>query len=73
MEKVYHYRSPLGGITIATDGEALIGLWFDGQEHFGSTLGEGSGAGDEAAIPAGAERIGRADDAGRRPKAGGDR
>ena len=40
MEKAYHYRSPLGGITIATDGEALIGLWFDGQEHFGSTLSE---------------------------------
>ena len=40
MEKAYHYRSPLGGITIASDGEALIGLWFDGQEHFGSTLSE---------------------------------
>ena len=48
MEKAYHYRSPLGGITIASDGEALIGLWFDGQEHFGSTLGEADGA----AIPA---------------------
>lgn len=46
MEKIYHYRSPLGGITIATDGEALIGLWFDGQEHFGSTLGEGAAAVD---------------------------
>lgn len=52
MEKIYHYRSPLGGITIATDGEALIGLWFDGQEHFGSTLGEGAGAETGAAIPA---------------------
>lgn len=52
MEKIYHYRSPLGGITIATDGEALIGLWFDGQEHFGSTLGEGAGAATGAAIPA---------------------
>ena len=57
MEKVYHYRSPLGGITIATDGEALIGLWFDGQEHFGSTLGEGSGAGREAATAVGGAAI----------------
>ena len=57
MEKIYHYRSPLGGITIATDGEALIGLWFDGQEHFGSTLSEGSGAAaaDAAEVVAGAD------------------
>lgn len=57
MEKAYHYRSPLGGITIASDGEALIGLWFDGQEHFGSTLGEGFGAGREAATAADSEAV----------------
>lgn len=33
-----HYASPLGGITLASDGEALIGLWFDGQKYFGQTL-----------------------------------
>ena len=33
-----HYESPLGGITLASDGEALTGLWFDGQKYFGSTL-----------------------------------
>lgn len=32
------YESPLGGMTMAGDGEALTGLWFDGQEHFASTL-----------------------------------
>ena len=32
------YDSPLGGITLACDDSALIGLWFDGQKHFGSTL-----------------------------------
>ena len=36
---VYHYDSPLGGMTMASDGEALIGLWFDGQQYFASTLG----------------------------------
>ena len=30
-----HYDSPLGGITMASDGEALVGLWFDRQKHFG--------------------------------------
>ena len=29
-----HYNSPLGGIILASDGEALVGLWFDGQKHF---------------------------------------
>ena len=38
MDYVRHYDSPLGGITLASDGEALTGLWFDGQKHFGSTL-----------------------------------
>ena len=37
---VSHYTSPLGGITMASDGEALTGLWFDGQKYFGDTLGD---------------------------------
>lgn len=40
MRYVDHYDSPLGGITLASDGESLVGLWFDGQKYFGSTLGE---------------------------------
>ncbi len=36
MEYAHHYRSPLGGLTMASDGEALIGLWFDGQKVFPS-------------------------------------
>lgn len=40
MEYSYHYDSPLGGITIASDGRALNGLWFDGQKYFGDTLDE---------------------------------
>lgn len=31
---ITHYVSPLGGLTLASDGEALTGLWFDGQKHF---------------------------------------
>ena len=32
------YDSPLGMITIACDDEAIIGLWFNGQRHFGNIL-----------------------------------
>ena len=39
MEYVSHYSSPLGRITLASDGQALTGLWFDGQKYFGDTLG----------------------------------
>ena len=38
MDFIHHYHSPLGGITLASDGEALTGLWFDSQKYFGSTL-----------------------------------
>ena len=38
MDYTYHYDSPLGAMTMASDGDALIGLWFDGQKYFGSTL-----------------------------------
>ncbi|MBO6004997.1 MAG: methylated-DNA--[protein]-cysteine S-methyltransferase [Verrucomicrobia bacterium] len=33
-----HYDSPLGGITLASDGAVLTGLWFDGQKYFADTL-----------------------------------
>jgi len=29
----HHYASPLGDIILASDGESLTGLWFDGQKH----------------------------------------
>lgn len=38
MTYTHHYISPLGGITMASDGTNLTGLWFDGQTYFGSTL-----------------------------------
>ena len=38
MEYIHHYDSPLGGITMASDGKALTGLWFDGQKYFAKGL-----------------------------------
>ena len=38
MDYTYHYNSLLGGITLASNGTELTGLWFDGQKYFGATL-----------------------------------
>lgn len=38
MDYIHHYHSPLGRITMASDGIALIGLWFYGQKYFGATM-----------------------------------
>lgn len=40
MFYVSKYNSPVGGITIASNGKALSGLWFDGQKYFADTLPE---------------------------------
>lgn len=40
MTYVAYYQSPLGGITISSNGNEITGLWFDGQKYFGSTLTE---------------------------------
>ena len=40
MDYTAHYDSPLGGITLASDGERLAGLWFDGQKYFADALGK---------------------------------
>lgn len=37
MRFTAHYESPLGGITVDSDGEGLTGLRFDGQKHFADT------------------------------------
>ena len=39
MQYITHYSSPIGAITIASNGNALTGLWFNGQKYFASTLG----------------------------------
>ena len=38
MIYTYRYASPLGRITLASDSEALTGLWFDKQKHFPHNL-----------------------------------
>ena len=38
MDFTHRFNSPLGGITMASDGEALTGLWFDGQIYFAASL-----------------------------------
>ena len=48
MDFVCAYRSPLGDLMLASDGEALVGLWFEGQKYFGRGL---EGEGERAALP----------------------
>lgn len=38
MDYTTHYPSPLGDILLASDGEALVGLWFEGQKYFAANL-----------------------------------
>ena len=38
MDFTHRFNSPLGGITLASDGEALTGVWFDGQKYFAASL-----------------------------------
>ena len=35
---ISYYSSPLGRITMASDGDALTGLWFEGQTYYASTM-----------------------------------
>jgi methylated-DNA-[protein]-cysteine S-methyltransferase len=34
------YQSPVGKLTLAGDGESLIGLWIEGQKYYGNNLPE---------------------------------
>lgn len=38
MQYINYYSSPLGKITLASNGKELTGLWFNGQKYFASTL-----------------------------------
>ena len=39
MHYITKYISPLGEITVASDGENIVGLWLEGQKYFAATLG----------------------------------
>ena len=40
MDYLHHYASHLGAMTLASDGQSLVGLWFDDQKHFACSLEE---------------------------------
>lgn len=40
MKYSTNYSSPLGLITMASDGEKLIGLWLEGQKYFTDDIAE---------------------------------
>ena len=39
------YFSPVGKITLASDGDNIIGLWLEGQKYYGGTLTENASRG----------------------------
>jgi methylated-DNA-[protein]-cysteine S-methyltransferase len=38
MQYTYEYESPVGMMTMASNGKSLTGLWFNGQKYFAGTL-----------------------------------
>ena len=50
MDYLTHYESPLGGMTMASDGTSLTGLWFDGQKYYASTLYDGNEENDSLPV-----------------------
>lgn len=40
MEYIWKYESPMGEMTMASDGKNLTGLWFESQKYFAATLSE---------------------------------
>lgn len=46
MDYLSYYSSPLGTLTIASDGHSITGLWMEGQRHFGRTLSADTHPGD---------------------------
>lgn len=69
MQFLKYCGSPLGGITLASDGVALTGLWLEGQKYFGATLGEGVREADLPVFDAAAGWLARYF-AGERPEPG---
>jgi methylated-DNA-[protein]-cysteine S-methyltransferase len=45
-----YYDSPLGRMLIASDGEAICGVWFLGQKHFSSSISDELRENDDLAI-----------------------
>ncbi len=45
-----NYLSPVGPITLGSDGESLVGLWMEGQKYFGGTLLEAMTQSDDLPV-----------------------
>lgn len=43
------YESPIGTLTLASDGKAICGLWLEGQKYHGDTIPEAMARDDRAA------------------------
>jgi methylated-DNA-[protein]-cysteine S-methyltransferase len=39
MEYIYKMQSPVGALTVSSDGVNILGLWIEGQKYFSATLG----------------------------------
>ncbi|MDL2207985.1 hypothetical protein LJB82_04625 [Desulfovibrio sp. OttesenSCG-928-M16] len=44
------YASPVGAITLASDGEKLVGLWLAGQKYFAATVKDVIGENPESSV-----------------------
>ena len=40
MDFIHRLPSPLGGMLLAGDGDALTGLWFEGQSRFAAGMAD---------------------------------
>jgi methylated-DNA-[protein]-cysteine S-methyltransferase len=40
VEYIHKIESPLGALTVSSDGRNICGLWIEGQKYFGKTLGK---------------------------------
>ena len=47
MDYLTNWTSPLGELTLASDGERLVGLWLRGQKYFAATLEPGARVRDD--------------------------
>lgn len=50
MHYVTRIETPLGRLVAASDGVAVVGLWFEGQAHFGATLDEARERADDLPV-----------------------
>jgi len=65
------YRSPIGSLLMACEGDSLIGLWFEGQKHFGGSVAGELSADDDRPVFMAAKKWLDAYFDGRRPPLSG--